>query len=393
MSVAAPFPPADGVVAAVRQTCRTVREASHIRLSDAHIDEFLRSLDHATFERLKGEHGVNFPLQFDSVLVETNFLAVLALLNTLSAYRKEFHTATGQGAYQNVIKLCFGLYIGSTEDTSTGKLSAQGLASLTPDEVANVWGVSLFEESKHASMPAVTVGQRGGAMNEVVQLIVDLCNDTGRQLQQNGYPDLGSFVLEAIKDSERVSQSKGEAAGVDAFLDKLIRGVPGFADMHLVDGQQPVYVLKKAFFLLYSLYARFSTKSSFPHKLPDPKWLPMFVDNVIPTMIKHFGILDYSQSNIPVLQAWAESSGAAQQDGAGVTEGPTFTREEAYRVRAASLDAGRAVVERAQALGSEVPWLASLTEADLDGYLWAVAKDEPALRRVPRLVERQTIMY
>lgn len=28
-----------------------------------------------------------------------------------------------------------------------------------------------------------------------------------------------------------------------------------------------------------------------------------------------------------------------------------------------------------------------------DGYLWAVAKDDPVLRKVPRMVERNTIMY
>ena len=28
-----------------------------------------------------------------------------------------------------------------------------------------------------------------------------------------------------------------------------------------------------------------------------------------------------------------------------------------------------------------------------DGYLWAVAKDDPKLRLVPRMAERDTVMY
>lgn len=37
--------------------------------------------------------------------------------------------------------------------------------------------------------------------------------------------------------------------------------------------------------------------------------------------------------------------------------------------------------------------LARKRPTNTDGYLWSVAKDDPALRNVPRMVERGTIMY
>ncbi|KDN37653.1 hypothetical protein K437DRAFT_259708 [Tilletiaria anomala UBC 951] len=396
-SLAAPFPPADAVVATVRKSCKELREASGISISSSKIDAFLRSLDEYTYERLKKEHGVNFPLQFASIHVEVNFLAVLALLNTLSGYRSVFHQHTGSGAYQNVIKLLFGLYIGSADDGGTGKLSAHGLASLTEDDVAGIWGVSLLEERPHESMPAVVVGKRGGAMLEVVQLVVKLCRETGNILLQGGYPDLGAFALEALKEGERIEKQKGEATGVDTVVDKLVRGIPGFADMHLVDGKQPVYLFKKAFFFVYSIHARFAGNSSFPVRLPSVNDLPMFVDNVIPTMIKHFGMIDISESSSAALQQWANPSTKPTSSANGVEEGPELSHDEAYRVRAAALDAGVAITARAKELAQAEPerygWMSTMVEVDVDGYLWAVAKDDQALRKVPRLVEKQTIMY
>jgi hypothetical protein len=33
------------------------------------------------------------------------------------------------------------------------------------------------------------------------------------------------------------------------------------------------------------------------------------------------------------------------------------------------------------------------TSTPTDGYLWSVAKDDPKLRLVPRMAERDTVMY
>ena len=113
-------------------------------------------------------------------------------------------------------------------------------------------------------------------------------------------------------------------------------------------------------------------------------------------MVKAFGIIDLSESTSPALCKWAATAAPSEAD-AKVVEGPTLTHEDAYRVRAAALDAGTVVVEEAKKLAEAEPerygWMREMTEADLDGYLWRVGKDDAALRKVPRLVEKETIMY
>lgn len=160
--------------------------------------------------------------------------------------------------------------------------------------------------------------------------------------------------------------------------------------------------------------------------LPDPKSLPMFVDNVIPTMLVHLGIIDLSECHVKALKEWgkevviakaersqqqkaqgeAEGEGESTKRKTEVVKGPELTKDEAYIIRAAALDAGEKIKRRAIHLASsslssssgeadklDLAWLNQMNEVDIDGYLWSVAKDDKELRKVPRLVERSTVMY
>ena len=98
----------------------------------------------------------------------------------------------------------------------------------------------------------------------------------------------------------------------------------------------------------------------------------MFVDNVIPTMLHHYGILKTDEASSDALRAWTASE-----------EGVVLSKDDAYRIRAAALAAGARIVERATT---------GMTEVELDGYLWSVAKD-PELRKIPRISEQDTMMY
>ncbi|KAJ9123040.1 hypothetical protein QFC22_001229 [Naganishia vaughanmartiniae] len=210
-----PLPEKGQFIARTRETCTSVREHSGIKVDTSAIDAHLSSLDRNTFDRLKSSHGVSFPLTFPTVKSEINFLAVLSLLNTLSAYRAPFHAATGQGAYQNVIKLLFGLYISSSNDDeqgAAGLLSARGLETLDAQTIEGIWGVSSFEEKPHPDLPGVTVGTRSGVMNEIVQLVLRVCQDTGRILRDAGWADLGEFVASVLREAEGLEVAKEEQA-------------------------------------------------------------------------------------------------------------------------------------------------------------------------------------
>ncbi|CAD6939785.1 unnamed protein product [Tilletia controversa] len=294
----APLPPDGSFVEATRKSCAAARKASDILISEEAIDSFLRGLDQDTFDRLKVKHGANFPLQFPSVASEVNFLSVLALLNTLSAYRSVLHQSTGQGAYQNVMRLMMAMYISSPDsDTSpSSKLSAQGLATLTEGEVANLLNVSLHDERPHNTIPGLIVGTRGGPMAEPVGLVVQICNDTGKRLLDMKAANLGEFVAKLLIEASSETARNGDASGCDLFVQRLVSALPGFADMTtLSPGREPVYLFKKAFFLLYSLRARLPKVSS-NLRVPDTASLPMFVDNVIPTMLVHYKIIQFGPS-------------------------------------------------------------------------------------------------
>ncbi|KAJ9093698.1 hypothetical protein QFC21_006294 [Naganishia friedmannii] len=203
-----PLPPTGQFIARTRETCASVREHSGIKVNTLAIDAHLKTLDRTTFDRLKSSHGVSFPLTFPTVQSEINFLAVLALLNTLSAYRAPFHASTGQGAYQNVIKLLFGLYISSNDQEGTGLLSARGLETLDAQTISSIWGVSTFEEKPHPDLPGVTVGTQGGVMHEIVQMVVQVCNETGRILREEGWKDLGEFVASVLEEAEGMEEAE-----------------------------------------------------------------------------------------------------------------------------------------------------------------------------------------
>lgn len=103
-------------------------------------------------------------------------------------------------------------------------------------------------------------------------------------------------------------------------------------------------------------------------------------------MLIHYGILDLSQS----------TDLALRQVDLAVPSTLTLSRESATRLRAAAVHACAAIVQRAHELASrgtaDSKWLTTLTEPQLDSWLWTEAKRE-GLRDVERIAERQTVYY
>jgi hypothetical protein len=138
-----------------------------------------------------------------------------------------------------------------------------------------------------------------------------------------------------------------------------VANIPAFADAYLVDGTQPVYLYKKAFFLLEAFARRLSSAGA-----PSTASLPMFVDNVLPTVLVHARVLDLSNAS-PALRKWGADPDAKGEE--KNQPGPQLRKEDAYAVRAAALDAGTQMVKRAKELATEEgrEWMAKMTEADL----------------------------
>lgn len=392
-----PLPRQPSYISSTRTSCHNLSASLGLTPNLSSIDAFLTSLSPTTFNHLRTQHGLNFPLRFPTPLAEVNFLSILSLLNAYSGYRTTFHTKTGIGAYQNIVRLMIGLYIGSEEDKMVGakSMTAKGMAEMGEAKVVELLGVSVHEERPHETLPGVTVGVRGGEMLDVVQLIHSTIVSVGKGLLSRGKSSLGTYLVELLQEAKKKALSDGEAA--DFLTKSIAEDIPEFRDTHTVNGKE-VYLFKRIFFLLHSLHLKFPNREDWA--LPNTyKILPMFVDNVLPTLCVWFNFFQIPTSSDPQMETlmnWVRTAHCnadlTREKLASMEKnhpGPKLTKDETYAIRAATLNVGQVVVERAKLLAKEreeLKWLEELNEVDLDGYLWAVAKDDEELRKVPRLV-------
>ncbi|WFD43453.1 hypothetical protein MPSI1_002115 [Malassezia psittaci] len=307
----------------VRASCEFAKDKSNIAISDDRIRDFFAKLDSDRFQKLKNEHGLVFPLKFPSFAEEINFISVLSLLNACSGYRQAFHNATGHGAADNIRRLLLGMYLSDEK-----ALSAENLSKVTATQLATVLGVATHTESQHPTLPFVTIGNIGGPLQEPLELIADACKTAGQFLEKNGQKSLGEYVLNACSEAQHTANLESH------ILDSIVC-VPGFEDACTLE-DRPVYIYKKAFYLLNALRGQVvgrlaSDAPPIAHQLAE-KWrngfsqpIPMFVDNVIPTLLRHFGVLDLGSCSSEALREWTVSD----------KEIPLH-RDDAYRIRAAS---------------------------------------------------------
>lgn len=404
-SPTSPLPHDDRYVEATRQSCQDLARSLGLTPDLAAVDAFLHTLDRDTFERLRTQHGLSFPLRFPTPTAEVNFLAVLALLNAFSGYRAAFHKATGLGAYQNMVRLMIGLYISGSSDGAEDRLvgspalTAKGMATLAEAKVVELLGVSVHEERPHESLPGVTVGIKGGEMNEAVQMIHNAITGVGNKLLQLNQPSLGSFIVHLLQQAHQKDLDNG--AATDYLVKSIAETFPEFRDTHTVvlkQASKDVYLFKRIFFLLHSLHLRFPAHQDW--RVPNTyTTLPMFVDNVLPTLCVWFHLFHTSSpppAGMNTLVDWLNSEHSNAnlprsklETSDKIVNGPKLSIDETYAVRAATLHLGQIITERAKQLANEqeaLAWLAHINEVDLDGYLWALAKDDKDLRKVPRLV-------
>ncbi|KAM0753964.1 hypothetical protein T439DRAFT_378071 [Meredithblackwellia eburnea MCA 4105] len=391
----------ESVIPALRESCHDLRIASNIKINEAQIDKFILEMNRAEWEKDAGsnKHGIRLPLRFDSHEEELNLIAILSILNFLSAYRTPLHRLTGRGAWSTILSLVLAAHLSSTDD-SASPLTTEGMLKSTPATLAPLAQIQLYNEKAHPTLgPAVKVGEKDNEAWEILELVAGVLTETGQVLKTLGKRDLGQWVKDELIKTEG---NEGE------MLVKLATTFPAFCDAYTIDGKQ-VYILKKALFLLNAIALRFGPSSSddtpsFP--IPSVDNLPVFADNVIPTMLVHFQLLDLSSSTDPVLLAGlvpstpqltnSETEATEVPSSSTPTPGVSLSASSAARLRASAVDVCAFIVKRAKELaptdGEKTAWLKDWNEVDLDGYLWSVAKNK-GLRDVPRVVELGTVFY
>lgn len=165
--------------------------------------------------------------------------------------------------------------------------------------------------------------------------------------------------------------------------------------------------------MIYIVVDRFGSDLPPPFPIPNTSRIPVFTDNVLPSMLIHLGVIDLSSApllssifpaaNSPekwhALLAEAPPKSDADKDANIIlTEGPVLTAKQSYILRAAAIDACELIVDTARSLDKEtlapdVEWIQDITLPQLDMWLWGVAKDRPDYRKLERFVLRDTVFF
>ncbi|KAF9007992.1 hypothetical protein BDQ17DRAFT_1237656 [Cyathus striatus] len=401
----ASFPFSGSYLKSIKESCKSLRESSHISITESAIGRLLFSPSFLTsFKRVSSDHGLALPLKFSSYLEELNLISILSLLNFASGYRVPLHVKTGRGAWDSIRALVFSLHITSSAGDEN-LLSAKGMSTISGVQVAELMSINIHTERPHESIPGVVIGELGGPLYELVKLITGVLNETGSILVNSGYPDLGSFVAKTLKESEK----EESAVRLETVLEKLVHLLPAFQDMAIVNGH-PVYCFKKALFLIHAIVIRFGRINPSPFPIPSTTDSPVFTDNVLPSLLVHLGVIDLSgapelsrlfpnagsEESLSALLGPPKTPTANKSPKQPPVAGPILSVEQAYILRAAAVDACELIIKYAHRCtppSVEYEWLREITLPNLDMWIWAVAKDRPDYRALQRFILTDTIFF
>lgn len=165
--------------------------------------------------------------------------------------------------------------------------------------------------------------------------------------------------------------------------------------------------------MVHAINERFGKASPKPFPIPPTSNIPIFSDNVIPSLLVHLGVIDLSASQPPLstlypeahLNSKIESLLAAADGNQSKTkvipkEGPILTSSTAYYLRAAAIDACELIVQVARSMDlpssterEDLQWIKEITLPKLDLWLWAIAKDRLDYRMLERFVQKDTVFF
>ncbi|GAB4823612.1 hypothetical protein N2152v2_010658 [Parachlorella kessleri] len=241
---------------------------------------------------------VRLPIRFDSAQAEVNYLVLFHLLDFGSGFDALLLQKARRDAHE-VIQ--FGLLGMLMSDV---RLDHHFLREFSSFQVFSYFNVDASEEQQ--VMPGITM-TRTGPLGDFTQLIKDTMNETGRILGGTGCRDLGEFVMSFV-DSRR---ALGEAPSAAALIEKLAATFPGYDDRAECGGLQ-VSFYRKAQALAAQLCLRFG-KEDERFAFQDVSSLAVDSGNVVPAMLRHHGILRYSDAMASVVDAGEDLYGVPKE--------------------------------------------------------------------------------
>lgn len=165
--------------------------------------------------------------------------------------------------------------------------------------------------------------------------------------------------------------------------------------------------------MVHAISIRFGSLSPAPFPVPSTSHIPVFSDNVLPSLLIHLGVIDTTSA--PLVSGLFPHSGSDQQlkqllgevpsatnepDKVKIIpkEGPVVDTNQSYILRAAAIDACEVIIEVAQSFefkeeDQNLDWISKITLPDLDMWIWAVAKDRVDYRALERFIDQNTIYF
>jgi hypothetical protein len=335
----------------VRNSCAlfAASDACSCSVDDAAIDRFLKETDQSRYATIVSKEALDLklPLRFESEMQKLNFYAVLHLLNFASGYRLILKQATGSGAFESIIRLLTGCHL------SQGKLDADWMVSVDAATIGDLMAIDMTVDKPHETLGAALSIVEASPAAAVAHQVASALQTTGQFLKQQKVDTLAEYVQRAAQ----------EVHNIDEMLDKLA-AIPALQDYYNLDNYEPtIHIMKKAQIMISEIQ-----RQGMVFSWLESGDLTIFADNVVPSMMKHFGIL---------LDNTTPCEDATQ-----------ITLQQAVSIRAASIVAAERIVTRASELG--FAYIGD--EVDLDNYLWKVAK-LPEYRQLPRYSFQDTIMF
>ena len=204
------------------------------------------------------------------------------------------------------------------------------------------------------------LGGDSPALSRLSNLIVGVFQQTGESLQQKGKKDLAELIWEQVSLPH---------SGAADLVKVLVEAIPAFADIHWYKGKE-IHILKKAQLLCADLERHLGARYPAQFHFHDVAELTVMSDNVLPAVLRKFGILKLSES----LSKRIDHSETLPPG------------DEEVELRALAVNACEKIVSVLKS--RPVPIVAM----DLDFYLWCKGKD-PTYRSVERHSTTETIFY
>ncbi|KAJ3327040.1 hypothetical protein HDU76_012410 [Blyttiomyces sp. JEL0837] len=373
------LPPTGQFVKAVRDSCKEIVEsgdlAEWVQVNPSAIQPFLSSQSPDLFKELTVDHDAfALPLRYDTIDREIDLIALMHILNFGGGWRVLLHEAAGRGTFDTLRFGAMAMHL-----SCGNRISARYLKELSLAEVASLLDLPITRDVPHATLP-MTISEPH-PLRPFVQSLTDVMNECGRILEEGGWlAGFSSFILDITKPVG------GKPRPAEEIVEALVSTFPAFRDMATIKGKN-VYIFKKAQLLTADFKRRFAAADPTRFDFPGVDKLTATMDNVVPCMLIHHGILKVSDKVQEQIDKLEDLGFVDPVAGCGIDAILRVAGIEACELMA------NAVNEEGVEGANAEKWKSlGVTGNTIGDWLWNLGKVGD-LRKVVRPVNRQTVFY